>query len=129
LLNIHNPDRVDVITNHTLVTRPAWVNGVYKLRLAEHPQTHSYIDQVKLYAILADGKVVNLPLIYAWHSEYGNVLPQLLLSDDWKTDTLGANWNNGVSQSIDLKFAALPPNIKAEAFIFQIEGNNPIAKT
>jgi len=129
LLNIHNPDRVDIITNHTLVTTPAWVNGVYKLRLVEHPQTHSYIDQVELYAILADGKVVNLPLIYAWHSEYGNVLPQLLLSDDWKTDTLGANWNNGVSQSIDLKFAALPPNIKAEAFIFRIEGNNPIAKT
>jgi hypothetical protein len=129
LLNIHNPDGVDVITNHTLVTTPAWVNGVYKLRLVEHPQTHSYIDQVELYAILADGKVVKLPLIYAWHSEYGNVLPQLLLSDDWKTDTLGANWNNGVSQSIDLKFAALPPNIKAEAFIFQIEGNNIIAKT
>lgn len=127
LLDIHNPDGVDVITNHTLVTTPAWMNGAYRLRLVEHPQTISHIDQVKLYAILADGKAVKLPLIWAWHSEYGNVLPQLLLSDDWKVDELGADWNDGVSQSIDLKFAA-PPNIKAVAFIFQIEGNNIIAK-
>jgi len=127
LLNIHNPDGVDVITNHTLVTTPAWVNGAYKLRLVEHPQTYSYIDQVKLYAILVDGRLIKLPLIWAWHSEYGNVLPKLLLSDDWKTETLGADWNNGVSQSIDLKFAT-PPNIKATIFIFQIEGNNIIAK-
>ena len=129
LLNIHNPDGVDVIYNHTLTNMPELVNGTYLFRLVEHPQTHSYIDQVKLYAILTDGGIIKLPLIYACHSEYGNVLPQLLLSDDWKTETLGANWNNGVSQSITLKFAALPPNIKAKAFIFQIEGNNPIAKT
>jgi len=128
LLNIHNPDGVDVIINHTLVTMPAWVNGVYKLRLVEHPQTHSHIDQVKLYAILEDSEAVKLPLIYAWHSEYGNILPQLLLSDEWKTETLGADWNNGVSQSIDLKFAALPPKIKVKALIFQLEGNNIIAK-
>ena len=128
LLNIHNPDGVDVIINHTLVTMPAWVNGVYKLRLVEHPQTHSQIDQVKLYAILEDSEAVKLPLIYAWHSEYGNILPQLLLSDEWKTETLGADWNNGVSQSIDLKFAALPPKIKVKALIFQLEGNNIIAK-
>jgi hypothetical protein len=56
------------------------------------------------------------------------VLPQLLFSDDWKTDELGANWNNGVSQSIDLKFAALTKNMKIIGFIFQIEGNNRIAK-
>lgn len=127
LLDIHNPDGVDVTTNHTLVTTPAWVNGGYPLRLVEHPQTISHIDQVKLYAILADGRVIKLPLIWAWHSEYGNVLPQLLFSDDCKVDEVGANWNNGISQSIDLKFAT-PPNINAVALVFQIEGNNIIAK-
>lgn len=106
------------------------MKGTYRLQLVEHPQTISHIDQVKLYAILADGKTVKLPLIWiwAWHSEYGNVLPQLLFSDDRKVDEVGANWNNGVSQLIDLKFAA-PPSIKATAFIFQIEGNNIIAKS
>lgn len=47
---------------------------------------------------------------------------------DWKVDELGANWNNGASQSIDLKFAALNPNMNLIGFIFQIEGNNIIAK-
>jgi hypothetical protein len=72
--------------------------------------------------------VIELPLIWAWHSEYGNVLSQLLFSDHWKTDTLGADWNNGTSQSIDLRFAALNPNMNIIGFIFQIEGNNMLAK-
>jgi len=128
LLDIHNPEGVDVVFEHTLVSTPQRVHGAYLFRLVEHPQTHSYIDQVKLYAILEDKSIVELPLIRARHSEYGNVLPQLLFSDDWKTDTLGANLNNGTSQSIDLKFLALPPNVKIIGFVFQIEGNNIIAK-
>jgi len=52
-------------------------------------------------------------------------LPQLLLSDDLRADTYGADHNNGTSQSIDLKFQALPSTIKAVGFIFQIEGYNP----
>jgi len=128
LLDIHNPEGIDVIYNHTLVSKPQRVNGAYLFKLVEHPQTHSYIDQVRLYAILEDKTLIELPLIYAWHSEDGNVLPQLLFSDDWKTDTLGANLNNGTSQSIDLKFAALSPNMKIIGFIFQIEGNNRIVK-
>jgi len=128
LLDIHNPEGIDVVYEYTLVTLPKRVNGAYLFRLVEHPQTISHIDQVKLYAILEDKSLVELPLIYAWHSEDGNVLPQLLFSDDWKTDELGANWNNGVSQSIDLKFAALNPNMKIIGFVFQIEGNNRIAK-
>jgi hypothetical protein len=56
------------------------------------------------------------------------VLPQLLFSDDWRVDEYGSNWNNGTSQSIDLKFAALSPNIEIVGFIFQIEGYNIIAK-
>lgn len=92
--------------------------------LIEHPYTHSYIDQVKLYAVLQNGMIIQLPLIWAWHSENGNVLPQLLFSDDYKTDTLGAVHNNGVSQSINLRFLALPPHFEVVSFIFQIEGHN-----
>jgi len=128
LLDIHNPEGEDVVYQHTLVSTPQSVNGAYLMRLTEHPQTHSYIDQVKLYAMLEDGMMIKLPLIYAWHSEDGNVLPQLLFSDEWKTDTLGADHNNGTSQSIELKFVALPPNLEIAGFIFQIEGNNRITK-
>jgi hypothetical protein len=128
LLDIHNPEGVDVVYNHTLVAMPQRVHGAYLFRLVEHPQTISHIDQVKLYALLEDKTLVELPLIYAWHSEYGNVLPQLLYSDDWKVDEYGANWNNGASQSIDLRFAALNPNMNIIGFIFQIEGNNMIVK-
>jgi len=128
LLNIHDPDGIDIVYNHTLITEPAWTKGKYQLRLVEHQKTHSYIDQVKLYAMLEDGTEIELPLTYAWHSEHGNVLPQLLFSDEWKTDTLGADLNNGTSQSIDLKFPALPPNLQAVSFIFQIEGNNKLPK-
>ncbi len=125
LLPIHNPEGIDVTANHTLVSTPQRVHWAYMFRLVEHPQTHSYIDQVKLYAVLENGMIIQLPLIYAWHSEDGNVRPQLLFSDDWKTETLGADHNNGTSQSINLKFIALPPNLEITCFIFQIEGNNP----
>jgi hypothetical protein len=125
LLNIHNTEGIDMLTNHTLLTTPQRVGYTYLFNLIEHPQTHSYIDQVKLYAILENGMVIQLPLIWAWHSEYGNVLPQLFFSDDWRTETIGANHNNGTSQNITLKFLALPPQIKVTAFIFQIEGYNP----
>ena len=128
LLDIHNPEGTDVVRNHTLNTTPAPINGLYSMRLVEHPQTHSRIDQVKLYAKLEDNTTIQLPLIWAWHSENGFVLPQLLFSDDWKTETLGADWNNGTSQSIDLRFLALPQWINVIGFIFQIEGNNPVWK-
>ena len=85
--------------------------------MTEHPQTHSYIDQVKLFATLEDGTTIQLPLISAVHSEHGNVLPQLLRSDDVRTDT-------SANQKIDLKFAALKPKVEVVSFIFQIEGNN-----
>lgn len=129
LLDIHNPNGTDMVINHTLATAPQPVNGFYLFSLVEHPQTHSYIDQVKLYAVLENGQTICLPLVWAWHSEHGFVLPQLLFSDEWKTETLGANYNNGVSQSIQLRFLALPPDIHVVAFIFQIEGNNPSYKT
>jgi hypothetical protein len=128
LLNIHDSTGTDIIANRTLTTTPARVRGTYEFLLVEHPQTISQIDQVKLYAVLQDGKTIELPLVYAWHSEYRNVLPQLQVSDEWKTTELGANHNDGVSQTIELRFRALPPTSKIRAFIFQIEGNNWIVK-
>jgi hypothetical protein len=128
LLNIHNAAGIDVTTNHTLTYTPGQVGGVYNFEFIEHPETISHIDQVKLYAVLQDGRTVTLPLVWAWQSEYGNVLPQLLFADGWKTIEYGANWNNGVSQSIQMKFLALPSNVKVKAFIFQIKGCNVIIK-
>jgi hypothetical protein len=128
LLDIHNPEGVDMICENTLVSTPQRVNGAYLFRLVEHPKTHSFIDQVKLYATLEDETMIELPLIHAWHSEDGNVLPQLLFSDECKTDTLGADLNNGTSESIDLKFASPSPNLETIGFVFQIEGNNMLPK-
>jgi hypothetical protein len=128
LLDIHNPEGTDLVYDHSLASTPQRVDGAYLLRLTEHPKTHSYIDQVKLYAVLEDGTMKELPLIWACHSEDGNVLPMLLHSDEWKTDTLGADHNDGTSQSIDLKFAALSPNLEVTGFAFQIEGNNMLIK-
>jgi hypothetical protein len=129
LLDIHNPNGTDVTTFHALCIKPEPVHGVLQLQLTEHPKTHSYIDQVKLYAELKNGQLIELKLISAIHSEYGNVLPHLLFSDEWKTDTLGANFNNGTSQSINLKFKLLPDiKTKITGFVFQIEGNNIILK-
>jgi hypothetical protein len=128
LLDIHDPNGTDIVTDHTLVTTPKRVRRTYRLRLTEHSQTISHIDQVNLYAILEDKTLVELPLVWAWHSEDGYVLPQLLFSDDWKTDTLGADHNNGTSQSIHLRFLAPLPNMKVTGFLFVIEGNNMILK-
>jgi len=127
LLNIHNSEGIDVVTNHTLTTLPAIVEGSYLLRLVEHEKTHSYIDQIKLYAVLKNGFIIELPLIYAQHSEHGNVLPQLLFSDDWRTDMFGAYFNNGESQYIDLKFE-VSPNLEVTELMFQIKGYNPLVK-
>jgi hypothetical protein len=41
---------------------------------------------------------------------------------------LGANHNNGTSQSIDLEFSAAQPSLKVIGFTFQIEGNVPDSK-
>lgn len=123
LLDIHDPQGNDIIREHTLTAKPERINNVFSLRLVEHPLTHSYIDQVKLFALLEDGKTVELPLISAVHSEYGNELRKLLFSDDVKTDT-------PANQAIELKFLAprILEKLNAIGLVFQIEGNNAVIK-
>ncbi len=128
LLDIHNPDGLDVTSYHSLTTTLQPFRRAYLIRLTEHPQTSSRIDNVRLYAILEDQTWIELQLISARHSEDGNVLPMLRVSDDWKTETKGANYNNGTSQSIELRFVALPSHLNPVTFVFVIEGNNIIEK-
>lgn len=126
LLDIHG--NADTDRRHILTAAPAVVGGEYLLRLTEHPQTISHIDQVRLYATLDNGRTVQLPLTSAVHSQWGNVLSQLRFSDDRRTVELGAKWNGGTSQSIYLRFLALPPWLHATSFVFEIEGYNVIVK-
>lgn len=125
LLDIESTPGSDVGVNHTLSAQPTAANGTYRFQLVESPLTVSHIDQVALYAVLEDGTTLKLSLSSTWHSAQGNVLPQLLEDDGWRIDLLGARWTrNGESQSVQLAFSALAPNIRIEAFIFYIDGNS-----
>lgn len=125
LLDIHASD--DVIKWHWLSTTPESVNHRFMFRLIEHPQTISHIDNVRLFAILQDGRMLELPMLSAVHSANGNVRCQLLISDDIRTNTLGADHNNGNSEYIDLQFVA-PPGHEIVEFFFVLEGYNAIIK-
>ena len=127
LLNIHNPNGTDVVTNHTLFTTPKAVNHQYLLRLIEHPKTISHIDNVQLWGKLPNGQTVQLHLGSAVHSALGQVKWALLHSDDERVDILGADHNKGSSEFIDLEFNA-PAHTNFIEFIFIIEGNNMIIK-
>jgi len=129
LFNIHNAGGVDVTYERVLVTMPEPVNGAYEFRLVEHPQTVSHIDRVQLCAILGDGTIEELHLMSAQHSEYSNVLNLLLGSDDRRAQEIGADHNGGISQSIELKFTTVRPNVTVVGFIFTIEGYNLFYKT
>jgi len=115
-----------VVASHVLNHTPEPVEHRYLMRLTEHEQTYSHIDQVQLFATLENGEI-ELPLVSAIHSEDGDVKQELLLSDDVRADTLGADHNNGTSEYIDLCFVA-PDGLEIETFTFIIEGHNPIFK-
>lgn len=127
LLDIHNPDGIDVVTTHELVTEPKFVKKRCFLRLTEHPITFSHIDKVELYGRLSNGLLVPLSLKSAFHSSLGNVLPELKFSDDNRVDVLGAIHNNGTSEFIDIEFKSIYNDIFS-GFMFIIEGHNPIVK-
>ena len=96
------------------------------MRLTEHPKTISHIDFVQLQGILPNGKLISLELETAKHCSSGDVTSLLKYSDDNGAIEKGANYNNGVSQYIDLGFKAL--NRHFDGFIFTIEGNNYFVK-
>ena len=109
------------------MTVPKFVDKRCFLRLTEHPITISYIDKVELYGQISDGSLVPLTLKSAFHSSLGNVLPELMFSDDNRVDVLGAIHNNGTSEFIDIQFKAQHNQIFS-GFIFIIEGHNILEK-
>ena len=127
LLDIHNPEGIDVETIHTLITKPEAINQRYLLRLIEHPKTISHIDKVQLFGRLPHGQLTPLSLTSAVHSALGQVKWTLLLSDDVRVDILGADHNEGSSEFIELEFNA-PAQTNFIEFIFVIEGYNIYVK-
>lgn len=125
LLGIHSD--TDVVRSFVIHSTPAAVDGTYRMRLTEYPQTRSHIDKVQLYGRLSDGRVMKIPLISATHSSLGDVKYLLMNSDDARVTTLGAKYNNGTSQYIDLQFKAFE-NLNFVQYIFQIEGHNSDVK-
>lgn len=127
LLDIHDINGIDRTCFHTLQTAPYPLNNKIYLKITEHPKTISYIDHVRLYGRLENGQWVSLHLKSAIHSSKVEVGSILKHSDDLKVTTLGEEHNNGISETIDLKF-----NLKGAKsfleFIFIIEGNNVIIK-
>jgi len=91
LLNIHNPDGIDVVANHTIITAPGIVNHRYLFRLIEHNKTISHIDQVQLKGRLPNGNLVTLHLFSAVHSSFGEVKWMVRSSDDNRVKILGGD--------------------------------------
>ena len=130
LLSIHNSDGLDVVFSKTLSATPSKVDGMHIFRLVEHNFTYSYINSVKLFAVIANGSIVELPLVYAHHSAYGDVLNYLIKSDNLHIVIVGSNFRNWEgSHYIDLKFKSLNEMLNIASFIFQIEGHNVLIKT
>lgn len=127
LLDIHNPDGIDVIYEHTLLTNPVPINNRYHLRLTEHNKTISHIDKVELWGELTNGEMKKLYLVSAMHSKLDQVRRELWFSDDKRVDQFGADHNGGISEFIDLEFY-VPRQANFDKFIFTIEGNNIILK-
>jgi hypothetical protein len=120
VINIHNPTGEDVVKEVPVLVEDVGIsNDKAKFRLREGWEglnfSESVIDQVKLYAVGKNGKRYLCPLISATHSSLGNVLPQLLASDDYRVQML-------LLETIDLTFIIPYQNI--QGFTFVIEGCN-----
>jgi hypothetical protein len=123
VMNIHNPTGEDVIREVPIQAEDVGISNHKALfRLREGWEglncSESVIDQVKLYALDNDGNRYLCSLTSAEHSSSGNVLPQLLRSDEWKVQTL-------LLETIDLTFVVLPHQ-SIQSFTFVIEGCNVI---
>jgi len=120
VIDIHNPTGEDVTREVYIQTEDMNIsNNRATVRLREGWPglnfSESVIDQVRLYAINSKGKRYLTPLIIATHSRLGNVLPELLTSDDRKVQTF-------LLETTDLTFNVPYPNI--QDFVFIIEGCN-----
>ena len=119
VIDIHANE--DVVREVSVSSESVGINNSkaqFRLREGWEGLTYSLseIDQVKLYAVDDDGNQRLCPLVKATHSELGNVLPQLLLSDNWKCDMY-------LLKTIDLEFVVSQTD-GIQDFIFIIEGNN-----
>jgi len=120
VIDIHADE--DVVREVSVATELVGINNhkaEFRLREGWEGLTysHSQIDQVKLYAVDSDGNWRLSPLVNATHSELGNVLPQLLLSDDTRIDLY-------LLETIDLKFMVPGQTDEIQEFAFVIEGCN-----
>lgn len=120
VINIHDPSGKDIIQEVPVLAEDVDINNYKaKFRLQEGwpglEFSESDIDQVKLYTVDNEGNRRLCPLIEAVHDEQGNVLPQLLKSDDYKIKIT-------LLEIIDLTFVVPYQNI--QSFTFVIEGNN-----
>lgn len=121
-IDIHNPNGKDVIREVPIQSEDVGISkhkAIFRLREGWEGLnfSESFIDQVKLYAVDAQGNRYLCPLLSAEHSTLGNVLPQLLASDDYKAQM-------PLLETIDLTF--LVPYQNIQSFTFVIEGCNPI---
>ncbi len=120
VIDIHNPSGEDVVREVAVQMEDVGLNNhkaTFRLREGWEGLnfSESVIDHVKLYAINEDGKLKLCPLTRANHSSLGNVLPQLLKSDDIRVQTL-------LLETIDLTFKV--PHKNVQNFTFVIEGCN-----
>jgi len=123
IIDIHNPEDYDLVKEVPMSPRIVGVqNYIAKILLREGWEglnfSQSEIDQVKLYAVV-NGQRVLCPLIYANHSQLGNIILRLLFSDDWKVDAY-------LMETIDLRF--LVPYQTVQQYVFVIEGRNHLKR-
>ncbi|MEM3704360.1 MAG: hypothetical protein QXX59_00340 [Candidatus Bathyarchaeia archaeon] len=122
VIDIHNSTGEDITREVPIAKQDLAVKDFKaKIRLQEGwlglNFSESVIDQAKLYAVDSNGNRYLCPLVKAEHSRLGNVLPQLLLSDDVKAQIL-------LLETIDLTFIMPYPTSQINGYIFTIEGCN-----
>jgi len=122
VIDIHNPLGEDIVREVVVQAGDVGLSrrqAVFRLREGWEGLTfsESFIDQIQLYVTDSYGNRYLSPLVNATHTRLGNVLPQLLLSDDWKSDVY-------LLETIDLNFVVPYQVDKIQDFVFLIEGHN-----
>ena len=120
VIDIHDPSGEDMVREVAVQTEDVGLNNhkaTFRLREGWEGLefSESVYDRVQLYAVDNDGKRYKCPLVGAEHSRLGNVLSELLLSDDVRVET-------HVLETIDLTFTVPCQNV--QGFTFVLEGCN-----